>query len=238
MAAGSGGRHYERLLATTINFFAFRNSLDINCKPPAGSDKFAKDIQVTGSKPLSIEVKNAIGERPALGQFQLRWSRRGWFLKSGKNTKLAKQIFTACKPKLPKAFGFKKLTYNVVNELRHRWTGEYFQEGKYGGFDVFFIDAESVGLNSAELIKEYYKGNDGIQVDGYGLYGFTDKIVANISDYNPVVKVKFRVKYHGGWKNGDPKYSFTMVPVLYNVQKSSMDLEDDNTLRSLLMEEN
>lgn len=237
MTAGQGGRHYERLLATKINFFAYKNNLDVHCPEPAGSNKLAKDLEISCSNPLTIEIKNTIKQRGEFGQFRISWTPEGWILKSGKNIELANKILLSIKNSLPSAYDFDKLTFEVVNELHQRWKGTKIKNGNYGGFDVMLVSAEEVGLNSAKIIQDYYKGNDGIQIYGFGLYGLTDRVPTCFSEANPEVMIKFRVKYHGGFKKGKPQYSFTVVPIVKNLNKSSLDLESEETLKKLFMEE-
>lgn len=236
MAAGSGGRHYERMLAAMINLFAARNNINIECEDPAGSDKNAKDIRInTQGQPLCIEVKNSIGERGEFGQFQIQWSNNAWSFKSGKNAELSQKILDAIRPRLPNAFDFTTFNFSVANSLRRQWLGSYFPQNSYGGFDVVFVNATEVGLSSVDLIETYYAGNDGIQIDGYGLYGLNNRIPVGFADAQPQVSIKFRVKYHGGYRRGRPTYSFTVAPTLFSLQRSTMDLENDETLKKLFL---
>jgi len=242
MPAGQGGRHYERLLVSKINYFALQHGLDLECSDPAGANKNEKDIKITGVKSLTIEAKNTIGKRGEFGQFQLKWADGEWKLKKSKNSDLTKRIFDAVASKLPSVEGYDALSYinlnfEIADNLRNAWLGSRFEDGKYAGFDIIDVDASEIGLSASGIIEEYYAGNDAIQIDGYGLYGLSEKIPTKFSDADPWVKVKFRVKYHGGFKKGKPRYSFTVVPFVEDLAASDLDLEDDETLKQIFMEE-
>jgi hypothetical protein len=241
MPAGQGGRHYERLLVSKINYFALQHGLDLKCSDPAGANSNEKDIRITGVKSLTIEAKNTIGKRGEFGQFQLKWSDNEWKLKKSKNSDLTTKIFKAIVSRLPtvenyEALDYANLNFKIANDLRNAWLGSHFEDGKYAGFDIINVDASEVDLSPAGIIEEYYTGNDAIQIDGYGLYGLSEKIPTKFSDADPCVKIKFRVKYHGGFKKGKPRYSFTVVPFVENLSSSEMDLEDDETLKRIFVE--
>ena len=242
MPAGQGGRHYERMLVTKINYFALKNGLDLQCSDPAGANKNEKDIKITGVKSLTIEAKNTIGKRGEFGQFQIKWADGGWKLRSSKNTELAEKIFNSAVDKLPAVtshdtLSYTNLNFSIADDLRKEWLGSRFEDGKYAGFDVVDIDTKDLGLSPAGIIEEYYAGNDGIQIDGYGLYGLSDKIPTRFSDAEPLVKIKFRVKYHGGFKKGNPRYSFTVTPFVEDLAASELDLECEETLTQIFMEQ-
>jgi hypothetical protein len=242
MPAGQGGRHYERLLVTKINYFALKNGLDLHCSDPAGANKNENDIKITGTKSLTIEAKNTIGKRGEFGQFQIKWDNGEWKLKKSKNSELAEKIFASIVHKLPtvsiyQSLSYSNLDFRIANNLRKEWLGSHFEDGKYAGFDVLDIDAKQLGLSPTGIIEEYYAGNDGIQIDGYGLYGLSDKIPTSFSDAEPLVKIKFRVKYHGGFKKGNPRYSFTVTPFVEELAVSKLDLECEETLKQIFMEQ-
>tara|TARA_Y100001973_G_scaffold64628_1_gene94469 strand:+ start:1227 stop:1958 length:732 start_codon:yes stop_codon:yes gene_type:complete len=242
MPAGQGGRHYERMLVAKINYFALKNGLNLQCSDPAGANKNEKDIKITGAKSLTVEVKNTIGMRAEFGQFQTKWADGEWKLSKNVNSDLTKRIFGAVVSKLPPvegydALGFTNLDFEIADNLRIAWLGSGFEDGKYGGFDIIDVDTSEIGLSAAEIIEEYYAGNDAIQIDGYGLYGLSDKIPTSFSDAEPWVKIKFRVKYHGGFKKGNPRYSFTVAPFVEDLAASDLDLECEETLTQIFMEQ-